>query len=140
MITVDASVWAAAFDPRDRFHAASETFLRDHARRGTRLHAPAILLLETGCAIARRARSAAPGEAAAARLRSHPALELHPVDATLLNAARQLGTRFLLRSSDSLYVAVAELRGAPLVTWDEEVVRRAGARAPEGGIERKPTP
>jgi len=29
---------------------------------------------------------------------------------------------------------------APLVTWDEEVVRRAGARTPEDGIEGKPTP
>ncbi len=140
MITVDASVWVAAFDPRDRFHDASETFLREHARRGTRLHAPAIVVLETGCAIARRARNPASGEAAAARLRSHPALDLHPVDATLLSAARKLGTKLLLKSADSLYVAVADLRGAPLVTWDEEVVRRAGARTPEHGIEGKPTP
>jgi predicted nucleic acid-binding protein len=131
MLTLDASVWVAAFDPRDRFHAGSIAFLRKVARNRLRLHGPAFVLIESACALARRARSAATGQEALERLRTHPTLLLHPVSERLLASAQALGLRQLLRGADALYAATAALLNVPLVSWDDELVDRAGAVTPE---------
>ncbi|MDQ7828385.1 MAG: PIN domain-containing protein [Armatimonadota bacterium] len=130
MLTVDASVWVASFDPGDRFHQESRRFLHIVGERQLALHAPALLLLEVACALARRAQNGAVGRAAARRLRTHPTLQVHPVDSSLLSRARDVGTERLLRAADALYVATAEVLAAPLVSWDKELVQRAGARTP----------
>lgn len=130
MLTVDANVWVAAFDASDRFHAESTTFLRAATRRGLMLNAPALLVVEAACALARRAGSAAVGEAARHRLRSHPTLAFLPLDDHLLNIAVEIGSRQLLRGADSLYAAAAAAMGSQLVSWDDDLVRRAGAVTP----------
>jgi len=138
MLTVDASVWVAAFDPRDRYHTVSARFLRAIAQRRLRLHGPAFVLLETACALARRAGSAATGRAALERLRLHPMLALHPVNERLLASGQDLGLRQLLRGADALYAATAVLLNAPLVSWDEELVDRADAVTPEQWMAGRP--
>lgn len=131
MLTLDANVWVAAFDPHDRFHADSVEFLRAAARRRLRLHGPAVVVLEAACALAQRAGSETIGRAALDRLRTHPVLILHPVDARLISMAQELGLQQLLQGLDALYAATAELAKAPLVSWDDELVRRAGAMTPQ---------
>lgn len=131
MLTLDANVWVAAFDPKDRFHGPSVAFLRAVALQRVRLHAPAFLVLEVACAVARRAGDAGAGRAAAERLRRHPLLTLHPLERRLLSRARSLGIERLLRGADALYAATATLSRSPLVSWDEELVARAGAVTPE---------
>ncbi len=131
MFTIDANIWVAAFDSSDRFHERSVAFLRALAARQCALHGPVFLLLEAGCALARRARVPAAAAVVEQRLRAHPTLALHPLDDRCLSKATELGARRLLRAADALYAAVAELNGAPLVTWDDELVQRAGALTPE---------
>lgn len=131
MLTIDANIWVAAFDKRDRFHASSATFLRTAAQQGLSLHGPAFVTLEVACALARRASDSRIGVVAEQRLRAHPALTLHPLDDRLLDTARELGVQRLLRGGDSLYAATAKLLGALLVTWDEELLLRAEAITPE---------
>ncbi|MCU0728024.1 MAG: PIN domain-containing protein [Planctomycetes bacterium] len=131
MLTVDASVWVAAFDPKDRFHRRSTAFLREVSRREERLAGPAFVVLEVACAIARRAGDPHLGEVVADRLGAHPALLLHPLDEVLLAAAEALGVRRLLRGADALYAATAELLDARLVSWDEELLSRGGAIKPD---------
>lgn len=128
--TVDACVWVAAFDVADRMHHESAAFLREAARRAVRLHAPRLLLLEVRCAIARRAGEADAGARAESALRGAPFLQLHPVDERLLDAAGELGATLRLRSADALYAACAAAHRTPLVTWDGELLARAGAWAP----------
>ena len=130
MLTVDACVWVAAFDPVDRFHAEAATFLGEAAARGVRLLAPRWLLLEVRCAVARRSGDAAAGARAEAALRGAPFLQLSPMDERLLDAAGELGGAQALRSADALYAACALLHGAPLVTFDAELIARAGATPP----------
>jgi predicted nucleic acid-binding protein len=136
VLTVDANVWVAASDPRDRFRDASVAFLRAAAERGLELHAPAFLLNEVGCALARRAGDKAVGVSAAERLRSHPSLILHALDEPLLALALDIGVRQLLRAADALYAATSMLARAPLITWDNELVSRAGAMTPDGWLAR----
>lgn len=128
--TVDACVWVAAFDVADHAHRESARFLREAARRAVRLHAPRLLLLEVRCAVARRARDGDAGARAESALRAAPFLQLHPVDERLLDAAGEVGTALRLRSTDALYAACAAAHQAPLVTWDGELLARAGAWAP----------
>jgi predicted nucleic acid-binding protein len=138
VLTLDASVWVAAFDPRDHFHAGSTTFLRVVAQRRLRLHGPTFLLVEAACALARRARSESAGQSALERLRAHPTLVLHPVNERLLTSAWDLGVRQLLRGADALYVATAALLNAPLVSWDDELVHRASAVTPDQWLAGRP--
>jgi predicted nucleic acid-binding protein len=128
--TVDACVWVAAFDVADRFHRESAGFLREAARRDVRLHAPRLVLLEVRCAIARRSGHAEAGARAESALRAAPFLRLHAMDERLLDTAGELGATQRLRAADALYAACAALHRAPLVTWDAELLARAGARDP----------
>jgi predicted nucleic acid-binding protein len=41
-----------------------------------------------------------------------------------------LGTEKRLRSGDALYIAAAERTGVRLVTWDPELIERAGSITP----------
>jgi predicted nucleic acid-binding protein len=134
VLTLDANIWVAAFDPKDRFHESSVAFLRAVARRKLRLHGPSFVTLEVACALARRAGDSAVGAVAHARLRSHPALLLHPMNDLCLSTAQEIGTAHLLRGADALYAATAQLATAPLVTWDEELVQRIGATTPSGWL------
>jgi len=136
VLTLDANIWVAAFDPRDRFHQRSAVFLRAVALKGLRLHGPAFVALEVACALARRAGDPAVGGIAHERLRTHPALLLHPMDDRCLSTAHEIGVRRLLRGADALYAATANLLDAPLVSWDDEMVQRAGACTPDTWLTR----
>ena len=57
-------------------------------------------------------------------------LTLLPLNELLLTTAGELGTRYLIRGADALFVAAATLSGAPLISWDQELVDRAGAITP----------
>lgn len=130
-LTVDACVWVAAFDRADRCHADAAAFLGEVARRGVRVHAPRMLLVEVRCAVARRAGDATAGARAEAALRTAPFLQLDPLDDRLLETAGQAGADRRLRSGDALYVASAIMNQAPLVSYDRELVERAGAIRPD---------
>ena len=130
MLTVDAKVWIAAYDPQDRFHRDSVAFVSVVMRRQVRLFAPAIMPLEAACVLARRARRPDAGEAAFQRLQNAPGLRLLPLDERLLSVATRLGTQAFLRGTDTLYAAAASVSGSALISWDSELLERAGARSP----------
>ena len=131
MPTVDANVWVAAFDMKDRFHDDSVAFLRSLAGAETFTFAPAIVILEIACALARRYANPAMGHKAAVKMHANTFLHLEPLAAGLLSEALRLGTMFRLRAADALYVATAALRtNGVLVSWDNDLVERAGAVTP----------
>lgn len=138
MLTLDANVWIAAFDPLDRFHEESAVFLLAAAQRRLRLHGPALLIVEAACALARRAQSSTAGERALEQLRAYPLLTLHPLDDQLLAAAARLGSQRFLRAGDALYAATAALLDAPLISWDSELIRRANALTPADWLAAHP--
>jgi predicted nucleic acid-binding protein len=91
---------------------------------------PAFAALEVACALARRRRDAKAGSTAAHLLRHNSRLRL--VDtAQQLPIAETRGCRAFLRGADALYAATAELTATPLVSWDRELIERAGALTPE---------
>jgi predicted nucleic acid-binding protein len=130
-LVVDVNVWVAARDATDRSHDESGAFLRAISRRGLALRAPAILILEVACALARRFGDAAVGHDVADALAKNPGMKLEPLTGALLSQALHLGTTCRLRNADALYAATAAMHaGDTLVTWDAELIDRAGAVTP----------
>lgn len=131
MITLDASVWVAGLDEADVRHAPSVRLLAALHSSRTPIVIPDLALLEVGCAVARRRRDPAAGQAAAAALRGIPTLRILAAGRTIPEPALELGTRTLLRAADAVYAAAARLTETPLVSWDRELIERAGALTPD---------
>jgi predicted nucleic acid-binding protein len=138
MLTLDANIWVAVYDPQDNFHAQSITFLYEAVQRRFVLNGPAIVIIEASCVLARRTQNTVLGQAAFDHLRVHPLLTLQPVDDVLLMAAARIGVQRLLRAADALYVATAEVNRSTLVTWDKELIGRAGALTPADWLAANP--
>ena len=81
--------------------------------------------------MARRFGDVSVGREAAAKLEEHPLLRLEPLDGRLLSEAARIGTAHKLRAADALYAATAaRSRDGALVSWDLELIERAGAVTP----------
>ena len=135
-LVVDASVWVAAADATDGFSEPGRAFLAALARRSTPIALPDFAELEVACALARRLDDAESGRSLAGRMMRSPLVTVHSLDASLLRRAVEVGTRRLLRAGDAVYVAVSELTQGEVVSWDEELIQRAGAVTPRAWMER----
>lgn len=138
MILTDANLWVALHDDRDALHGRSRAFFERVNRDAIPLHAPAILLVEVACSIARRSRSSVTGREVARKLATHPLLSLRPLDDALVERAQECGARWFLRGADAFYAASAEQTGALLVSWDDQLVKRAKGMTPEDWLAANP--
>jgi predicted nucleic acid-binding protein len=138
MLTVDANVWVAAADPGDAFNAVSRDFLRVVAQRRLRVYLPAYARVEIACALARRRQNAVAGQVLAQALMETAWVVPVPLDTPLLAQALLSGTRALLRGADALYVATAARNRTALISWDAELIRRAGALTPPDWLAASP--
>jgi predicted nucleic acid-binding protein len=129
-VAVDASVWVAAAEASDRFNPQSRAFLTRSVQRGVRLVIPTFALVEVACALARRRGEAGPARQLTRLMLAPSRVEHIPVEADLVQRALQLGPESGLRGADALYVAAAQRTGATLVSWDRELIERAGAQTP----------
>jgi predicted nucleic acid-binding protein len=137
-VTVDASVWVAAADATDPFRGQSRAFLAGAVRRGERLVIPAFAVVEVACALARKHQDAAVARRLTGSMLAPNQVVHVPVDARLLAMSVRLGTASFLRGADALYAATARLAGGALVSWDDELIRRAGALTPTAWLAANP--
>jgi len=134
-LVVDASVWVGAADASDPCSASSRNFLAAVAARRLNIELPALVRIELACALARRLRDAEQARDLATAMLRSSLITVRPLDTSLVEAAVAAGTRAFLRSADAVYAALTTRIGGILVTWDDEVVRRAGAITPQGWLE-----
>jgi predicted nucleic acid-binding protein len=127
VITIDASAWISSQLPDDAAHLPSRQWLDRWLAAGQPLLAPSLLAIEVAGAIARRTGDPALGRQAVEHLRATPNLHLVIVDDPLADAASAIAADLRLRGADALYVAVAQLRGTPLLTWDQQQLTRAAS-------------
>jgi predicted nucleic acid-binding protein len=138
MVTVDANVWVGGFDTTDAFHERSAAFLREVTRRRISLHAPSLVLIEVTCVVARRYRDPAAGARAVSGIAGHRLVTIMPIDDVMVTVATQLGAQRFLRGADALYAATAQITGTILVSWDNELIQRAGAVTPTDWLAANP--
>lgn len=136
VLIVDASVWVSAADATDAFSEPSRAFLSSVVRRATPIALPDFAELEVACALARRLRDGERAKDLAGQMLRSPLITVHSLDSSLLRRAVEVGTRKLLRAGDAVYAAVTDLTGGEVVSWDEELIQRAGAVTPREWTEQ----
>ena len=136
-LVIDASVWVSAADPTDTMSEPSRAFLSEVAARELSIALPEFAKLEIACALARRLRSAEHGRRLTDQMLESPLMATYSANRAVLRKAIQLGTRSFLRAGDALYAAVAQGVEGQLVSWDRELIERAGAVTPDGWISRR---
>ncbi|MFN8637349.1 MAG: PIN domain-containing protein [Chloroflexota bacterium] len=137
-LTVDASVWIAAADRADAFHDESQLFLGVVGLEDIRLLVPAFAVVEVGCGLARKRRGTAAGLILMQDLLKVEGITHVAVDEALLAEALRLGVDRFLRGADALYAATASMTNSTLVSWDRELIERAGAISPTDWLDANP--
>lgn len=135
-LVVDASIWISAADRTDELSKPSRAFLAVLTERHVPVVLPDFAELEVACALARRLQDPARGRELAAGMTSSPLVSLLALDPGLLRRAVEIGTEKLLRAGDAVYAAVEDETGGDLVSWDRELIDRAGAVTPERWMKR----
>lgn len=126
-VVVDASVWVSRLVAGDVHHARCRAWFQTQAEPPGLLIAPVLVLAEIAGAIARRTGQPELAEAAVKQVQRLPGLRLVPLDANLAKLAAGLAGRHSLRGADAVYVAAAHRLQVPLVTLDDEQLRRGRA-------------
>lgn len=127
MIVVDASVWVGRFLPQDAFHTLSRTWLTNSTLAAQTLVVPTTVFAEIAGAISRRTGHDLLGYEIVQQIRKLPTLQPIQIDNTLGDLAAELASTYRLKGADAVYLAVAHRLQIPLVSWDEEQLRRASA-------------
>ena len=128
MLVVDANVWVARYVPFEPHHQQSRDWLRQTIRRGERLAAPELLLVEVIAAITRQLGDPGRARQAVQQLLNIRNFNWVGVDHRLILLAVDIAADLSLKSADAIYVAVAEDLNVPLITWDTEVRNRGSQR------------
>jgi len=85
---------------------------------------PTLALVEVAGALARRTGSQPLAESAIRYLQRQSWLTLSPLSLAFSEAAARIAMACSLRGADAVYVALAHLEGAPLITLDDEMLKR----------------
>ena len=122
---LDASVAAKWFTRHEEPDREKALALRDrHRRRHCRLILPELGLIEVMNALRFAPRAVEPDSSTALAVLNDLQLHVEPVDWELLRKATAIAWAYRTSVYDAVYVALAERIGFPLVTADEELVRR----------------
>jgi predicted nucleic acid-binding protein len=115
VLLVDASVWVAAYDRRDRYHDAARKLLEDSDGPVGALD---LTYYEVANAMMRRHQAVRPVEAAVQAIQRVCGERVSAVDGSLLTLATELGLEHRLTAYDAAYVAAAHLNDWTLVSLD----------------------
>ena len=124
MIVADASFWVAAFRTQDAHHDPSARLLRRMVADDIPVSSPTLALVEVAGALARRTGSQPLAESAIRYLQGQPWLTLLPLSIAFSEAAARVAITCSLRGADAVYVALARQESAPLITLDDEMLKR----------------
>jgi len=124
VIVADASFWVAAFRTQDAHHDPSARLLRRMVADDIPVSSPTLALVEVAGALARRTGSQPLAESAIRYLQGQPWLTLLPLSIAFSETAARVALACSLRGADAAYVALARQESAPLITLDDEMLKR----------------
>ncbi len=120
---LDASVFVAAISPAERHHRQARTLYDNHPEHEPFL-VPELFRVEVIAALSRRGEPGDVLDTVDALVRG-PRFHACPLDGALLEKAVEVARGARLRAYDAVYVALALMWHAPLMTLDSEVMVRA---------------
>jgi len=139
MYCIDASVLVNSFVKNEEHHEFSRKFLEGIKSGGGLAVFPEIVLPEVASAVSRGCGDSAIAAEFAAELRRIPNFTFVPVDSEISGLAVKFAADNKLRGCDAIYVAVASLFRARLITLDSQQLERSNgiveARTPKDEIE-----
>ena len=124
---IDASVFVADAQPQEPFHADANLLMETLAARSCVLHVPAIVLSEIAAALARSTGDPDLAGEAVSLYRQWPGVRITPVDEVLGTLAAEVAAEYRLRGCDAIYVALAYVEQAVLITLDGQQRERTPA-------------
>jgi predicted nucleic acid-binding protein len=130
MMVIDANIVISRWLTQDHYHQATQRWWDEQVRANSTFIAPTLLIPEVTGAIVRRLQRPAAAQRAESFLRTFPLFQYHPLDDALAQKASALAIEHRLRGADSIYVALAQILGVPLVTWDAEVLKQSTPQYP----------
>ncbi|MES2640732.1 MAG: type II toxin-antitoxin system VapC family toxin [Myxococcota bacterium] len=122
---LDASVFIAAISPAERHHHRARRLFESHPDTEPFL-VPELFRVEVMAGLSRRGEPADLLDTVDAVIRG-PRFHACPLDAELLERAVLVARVARLRAYDAVYVALALMWNAPILTLDGEVVERSAA-------------
>lgn len=134
MYVIDASVHVADMRPGEPHHAEARAFFRRVAGERKPVYLPAIILPEVAAAISRGTGEPALARRLTSAMQRIPHFEIVPIDQDLGRLAAALAADHQIRGCDAVYVALAQERGARLITLD----RQQRGRVPASVVARSP--
>ena len=124
MVT-DASFWVAIFVENDAHYSEATKFLERALELQQPFHAPGLALAEVGGAIARKTGDKEAAEIAVQYLVSQPWIAIHQGAEEISRGAARIAIGCMLRGADATYAALAQKLGVPLITLDDEMLKRS---------------
>lgn len=122
-MVLDSSVWISRIQATDSNHAPARAWVNAHLRTGGLFVAPYIITVEVGAVVSRNTKNRQDARTAVAQLLALPYMRLVSMDTALVDRACDLAITHELASADALFVAVANVLGLPLVTFDRALLR-----------------
>lgn len=116
---VDASVFVARFRRSEPGFIEASEFLRRVDLAQWKIYTPTIVQPELAGNIARTTGKLALARSALAILQ-RPNMEVVPIDTQMGNLAADLAMQYRIRGCDAVYVALAQVMNATLITLDKE--------------------
>lgn len=126
MYVVDASVWVSYFIKSEATHLASRDWVARQTDVGVPILGPSIVLTEIAGAVSRRTQREELGRMSSTLVSRLPGFRMVPIDQELTDISVSVASGMRLKGADAVYVALASLVGAPLVSWDKEQIERGG--------------
>jgi len=125
MKVFDASLIVSSFLEKEKFHKEAKLVL-DHAiSAGETIILPEIVLPEVASAIARGTGISVHAIDFCKELRKIPNFIFVPIDELLSEIAVEIASKYFLRGTDAIYVALAYRYNAELITLDKEQMVKA---------------
>jgi predicted nucleic acid-binding protein len=125
MYCIDASVLINSEIEKERFHEYSKKLMEKIREMGITILVPEIVLPEISSAIARGSNDSEKALEFVKELKQIPNIVFVPIDRELADEAARFAAEYRLRGCDAIYVAVASMFSAKLISLDEQQLVRA---------------
>ncbi len=131
-LVLDANVIVRALNQKEEGHDEARKLLDDLVGGRLRAVEPVTVLVEVSGALARRVDEET-SRSAFDLLLNCDSVTWEPVEQGLAAEAARLARECKLKGADAIFAAVAERNEIPLITYDDELRKKAGQRIPVHG-------